>query len=138
MAAPEATAPAMPCTEASSASLVRSMNLGNATADRMPRMMMTTINSINVKPFCNLFIDISIVMIRKWIQVLIELEAPLSSKHATAMHRGRPKTGIRTSALGAKGTIAVETSIERKAIDRGGTDRCLLVDHRAIRMTRIG
>ena len=47
----------MPLTTDTRASVLSPMNFGRATAARMPRMMMTTTNSIKVKPACCRFMS---------------------------------------------------------------------------------
>ena len=49
--------PATPCAAARPACDDTSTNRGNATAERIPRMTITTTSSINVKPCCLLFIE---------------------------------------------------------------------------------
>ena len=44
--------PATPATAAALASLVKSTNFGKAVAAKIPKMTMTTISSIRVKPSC--------------------------------------------------------------------------------------
>jgi hypothetical protein len=50
VAEPEAMAPATPCAAALPASVDKSINFGNAVAAKMPRITITTISSIRVKP----------------------------------------------------------------------------------------
>jgi hypothetical protein len=50
MLVPDAKAPATPLSAASSASDLKSTNFGNAVAARIPRITMTTISSMRVKP----------------------------------------------------------------------------------------
>src|SRR5664279_831486 len=61
MAAADRTAPSAPLSEASRASLDRSENFGNAVAAKMPRITITTINSISVKPCCFFIVALLIV-----------------------------------------------------------------------------
>src|SRR5574343_718227 len=65
MAAAEVTAPATPCTEAEAASVRKSTNLGNAVAAKIPRITITTISSISVKPFCTAFMEVSLTQFKK-------------------------------------------------------------------------
>jgi hypothetical protein len=55
-AEPDATAPATPDADAEFACVLRSMNFGNATADKIPKITMTITNSISVNPPCDAFI----------------------------------------------------------------------------------
>src|SRR5450432_2538292 len=67
--APDARAPATPLAEALWASTERSTNFGTATAARTPRMMMTTISSIRVKPRW-FFISVPCrLSLRVWVKV---------------------------------------------------------------------
>jgi hypothetical protein len=52
------TEPAKALIEAILAEVLMSTNLGSATAERIPKMTMTTISSIKVKPFTNTFISL--------------------------------------------------------------------------------
>lgn len=49
-------APATPDADAAPACVLKSKNLGNATADKMPKITITITSSMSVKPFCALTI----------------------------------------------------------------------------------
>src|SRR3990167_772954 len=57
IAAADLAAPNAPSVAALSASPLKSANRGNANADRIPRITITMISSIRVKPDCCLFIE---------------------------------------------------------------------------------